>query len=154
MALEPITRQEQIIAGKDLKPVTRMERFLKEYGGGSGGVTSWNDLSDRPFYRIEREPNICWIGKDSYDSDNADNVVADSGINGKTTCYAMPEDFLAEFSVGSLIKLWTEPIEYGSGEVNEDGYIEELTVEDLADVSGMVRGKIVACYFYIQIMFT
>lgn len=35
MALEPITRQEQIIAGKDLEPITRMERFLKEYGGAS-----------------------------------------------------------------------------------------------------------------------
>lgn len=39
MALEPITRQEQIIAGKDLEPITRLEKFLKEYGGsgGSGG---------------------------------------------------------------------------------------------------------------------
>ena len=36
MALEPITREEQIIAGKDLKPITRMEMFLKEYGGGGG----------------------------------------------------------------------------------------------------------------------
>lgn len=36
MALEPITRQEQIIAGKDLQPITRMEKFLKEYGGGGG----------------------------------------------------------------------------------------------------------------------
>lgn len=36
MALEPITRKEQIIAGKDLEPVTRMEMFLKQYGGGSG----------------------------------------------------------------------------------------------------------------------
>lgn len=32
MALEPITRQEQIVAGKELKPITRMERFLKNYG--------------------------------------------------------------------------------------------------------------------------
>ena len=48
MALEPITRQEQIIAGKDLEPITRMEKFLKEYGGG-GGASSWNDLDDRPF---------------------------------------------------------------------------------------------------------
>lgn len=32
MALEPITRQEQIIAGKDLEPITRMEKFLKDYG--------------------------------------------------------------------------------------------------------------------------
>ena len=46
MALEPITRQEKIIAGQDLTPITRMEKFLKEYGGsggsggGSGGVTT------------------------------------------------------------------------------------------------------------------
>ena len=37
MALEPITRQEKIIAGKDLQPVTRMEFFLKQFGGGGGG---------------------------------------------------------------------------------------------------------------------
>lgn len=36
MALEPITRQEKIIAGKDLEPVTRMEMFLKNFGGGGG----------------------------------------------------------------------------------------------------------------------
>ena len=36
MALEPITRAEQIIAGKDLEPITRMEMFLKQYGGGGG----------------------------------------------------------------------------------------------------------------------
>lgn len=50
MALEPITRQEQIIAGRDLEPITRMEKFLKQYGGGSGGVSSYNDLTDRPFW--------------------------------------------------------------------------------------------------------
>lgn len=37
MALEPITRAEQIIAGKDLQPITRMEMFLKKYSGGSSG---------------------------------------------------------------------------------------------------------------------
>ena len=40
MELEPITRQEQIIAGKNLEPITRMERFLKEYVGGSSGGSS------------------------------------------------------------------------------------------------------------------
>ena len=35
MALEPITRQEKIIAGEDLTPITRMEKFLKGFGGGS-----------------------------------------------------------------------------------------------------------------------
>ena len=33
MALEPITRQEKIIAGQDLTPITRMEKFLKDFGG-------------------------------------------------------------------------------------------------------------------------
>ena len=47
MALEPITRQEKIIAGKDLEPITRMEMFLKNFGGGA---SSWNDLKDKPFY--------------------------------------------------------------------------------------------------------
>ena len=37
MALEPITRQEKIIAGQDLTPITRMEQFLKKFGGGGGG---------------------------------------------------------------------------------------------------------------------
>ena len=37
MALEPITRQEKIIAGQDLTPSTRKEKFLKQYGGGGGG---------------------------------------------------------------------------------------------------------------------
>ena len=46
MALEPITRQEQIIAGKDLQPVTRMEFFLKTYGGGgSGGGVSPEEVA-------------------------------------------------------------------------------------------------------------
>lgn len=60
MALEPITRQEQIIAGKKLEPITRMERFLRDYGGGSGGggaQPDWNAMEgeaghilNRPFY--------------------------------------------------------------------------------------------------------
>ena len=37
MALEPITRKEKIVAGQDLTPITRMEMFLKQYGGGGGG---------------------------------------------------------------------------------------------------------------------
>ena len=40
MALEPITRKEKIIAGQDLTPITRMEKFLKQYGGGGGGGSS------------------------------------------------------------------------------------------------------------------
>jgi hypothetical protein len=57
MALEPITRQEQIIAGKDLEPITRMEKFLKEFGGGSGGGSApsdWNAAEGEPGHVLNR----------------------------------------------------------------------------------------------------
>ena len=38
MELKPITRQEKIIAGQDLEPITRMEMFLKNFGGGGGSA--------------------------------------------------------------------------------------------------------------------
>ena len=49
MALEPITRKEKIIAGEDLKPITRLEKFLKEYGGSGGGGGGSDDV-----YTIKR----------------------------------------------------------------------------------------------------
>ena len=56
MALEPITRQEKIIAGQDLTPITRMEKFLKEFGGGSGGGAQpdWNAADGEPGHILNR----------------------------------------------------------------------------------------------------
>lgn len=45
MALEPITRQEKIIAGQDLTPITRMEMFLKNFGGGGGGSSGGGEIT-------------------------------------------------------------------------------------------------------------
>ena len=69
MALEPITRKEKIIAGQDLTPITRMEMFLKEYGGsggsgGSGGgvttlhinVTAVNRETMKPTFTADKTP--------------------------------------------------------------------------------------------------
>lgn len=69
MALEPITRQEKIIAGQDLTPITRMEMFLKEYGGsgGSGGggggattlhinITAVNSGTMDPTFTADKTP--------------------------------------------------------------------------------------------------
>ena len=44
MELEPITRQEKIISGENLKPITRMEMFLKQFGGGGSGGSGGADL--------------------------------------------------------------------------------------------------------------
>ena len=56
MALEPITRQEKIIAGQDLTPITRMEKFLKEFGGGGGGGAQpdWNAAEGEPGHILNR----------------------------------------------------------------------------------------------------
>ena len=62
MALEPITRQEKIIAGQDLTPITRLEKFLKDFGGG-GVQPDWNQndstapdyVKNRPFYTVYEE---------------------------------------------------------------------------------------------------
>ncbi len=54
MALEPITRQEKIIAGQDLTPITRMEKFLKDFGGqpdwNQNDSTAADYVKNRPFY--------------------------------------------------------------------------------------------------------
>lgn len=74
MALEPITRQEQIIAGKDLEPITRMERFLKEYGGAS----SWNDLTDKPFGNLPTGGDtLTWDGN----TDGLDSFLMGGGMS-------------------------------------------------------------------------
>lgn len=36
MAIEPVTRKERILSGEDIEPVTRLEYFLKNSGGGGG----------------------------------------------------------------------------------------------------------------------
>ena len=76
MALEPITRAEQIIAGKDLQPITRMEKFLKEYGGsgGSGGGGS----SDAVLYTAQTLTDE----QKKQARENIDAAIADFVVNG------------------------------------------------------------------------
>lgn len=60
MALEPITRQEKIIAGQDLTPITRMEKFLKNFGGGGGSIPKPLTYDYMPEgYPSKRVENLC-----------------------------------------------------------------------------------------------
>ena len=67
MALEPITRKEKIIAGENLEPITRMEQFLKKFGGsggsggsggGGGGVTTLHINVNRPPENLVAEMHL------------------------------------------------------------------------------------------------
>lgn len=71
MALEPITRQEKIIAGQDLTPITRMEMFLKQYGGGGGS-------SDAVLYTAQTLTDA----QKQQARENIDAATADFVVNG------------------------------------------------------------------------
>lgn len=72
MALEPITRQEKIISGQDLTPITRMEKFLKQFGGG-GGVSA-----DAVLYT----PQALTDAQKKQARENVDAAIADFVVNG------------------------------------------------------------------------
>lgn len=74
MELEPITRKEKIIAGQDLTPITRLEMFLKQFGGGGGGGGS----TDAVLYT---EQTLTEAQKKQA-RENVDAAVADFVING------------------------------------------------------------------------
>lgn len=66
MALEPITRQEKIIAGQDLTPITRLEKFLKQFGGGGGGLPT----GGAPYQQLvtDGDGNAKWADRLAYSS--------------------------------------------------------------------------------------
>ena len=75
MELEAITRQEQIIAGKDLQPVTRMEFFLKAYGGGGSGGSGSADA-------VLYTPQALTDAQKKQARENVDAAIADFVVNG------------------------------------------------------------------------
>lgn len=119
MALEPITRQEQIIAGKDLKPITRMEMFLKQYGGVSGGGADWNASEGEAGYVKNRthyeehisiideqtvttaatdEPGVCVAFLELNGNDHTDSNTFSVVFNGDVYQY---EDIVGDIILGN-----------------------------------------------------
>ncbi len=85
MELEAITRQEQIIAGKDLQPVTRMEFFLKTYGGGGSGGGAQSDWNQNDSTAADYVKNRTHYEESSY----TDYVLNAAGA--EITGFSMPE---------------------------------------------------------------
>ena len=96
MALEPITRQEKIIAGQDLTPITRMEMFLKQFGGGGGGLPT----GGAPYQQLvtDGDGNAKWEDRLAYESEPVvteiipQTTVTFSKINGMMVA-VLPKSF-------------------------------------------------------------
>ena len=112
MALEPITRKEKIIAGQDLTPITRMEKFLKNFGGGGGsgggsGVQpDWNQndetqpdfVKNRPFYEAKQIVTV--------------ENISDDTIKG-----------FPIFAVGDTVTVIVDGVEHSLVAYDDEGYV-------------------------------
>ena len=149
MALEPITRKEKIIAGENLEPITRMEQFLKKFGGGGGGSgAEYVKLIRLPFPEVsvkefsdaldEQESNgalILWdsalifygsaIGKTIYFyADGAQQYSVSSTDEGDdlSQCYLNAMDIKEEIPAALYIR-------------SEYGKTFEITIDDSGTIS-------------------
>ncbi|MCI6519089.1 MAG: hypothetical protein MR432_05925 [Prevotellaceae bacterium] len=85
MALEPITRKEKIIAGQDLTPITRMEKFLKQYGGGGGGgsVPTTGAVTTLHINVTAINPETMDV---TFTADKTPNEILQASVNGPIWC--------------------------------------------------------------------
>ena len=128
MALKPITRQEQIIAGKDLEPITRMEKFLKEYGGGGGASSGGGATS----YYIKKDDDCLYhdvecthkVTKDEFMSNpNLTNIIVCEGVKQYTP---------------NMINTSHEHVEVYINRVNTMDWITELYIYSTAEYGGIM----------------
>ena len=147
MALEPITRQEKIIAGQDLTPITRMEKFLKDFGGGGGVQPDWNQndstatdyIKNRPFYTETTETVLVEESTVSFSSPGAGLYYATIQSAFKPTAgetYKVSWDGVAYECVGETISGYTV---IGNSSVIGVGADtgEPFVISPLADNSGI-----------------
>ena len=143
MELEAITRQEQIIAGKDSQPVTRMEFFLKAYGGGGSGGGVQSDLNQNDSTAADYVKNRTHYEESIY----TDYVLNAGGT--QITGFSMPE-------VGETVTVKINGVESAetvkngtSGPLGNYTYIGNIGFDSLqaggtgwlvAETQGMVYG--------------
>lgn len=143
MELEAITRQEQIIAGKDLQPVTRMEFFLKAYGGGGSGGGAQPDWNQNDSTAADYVKNRTHYEESIY----TDYVLNTGGT--QITGFSMPE-------VGETVTVKINGVESAetvktgtSGPMGNYTYIGTIDLDSLrtggtgwlvAETQGMVYG--------------
>ena len=130
MELEPITRQEKIIAGQDLTPITRMEQFLKKFGGsgGSGGGVSPEEvvaIVKEQFPQIKEQFVVTFSTTDmkNWTCDKTLAEITEAINSGKEVVGSLP----AELKVDFLSQLPNGAVEFGrvfpNAEVLQSYYI-------------------------------
>ena len=108
----------------ELKPITRVERFLYQIAqnigsGGGGGVSSWNDLKDKPFGEV--------MGDTLYFDGNTDGLVDIGGMFYKVSDVVLTMDDLAnggtytQSNFGDEIFELNEPNEISGGVISIHG---------------------------------
>lgn len=104
MALEPITRQEKIIAGQDLTPITRMEKFLKQFGGGCGSGLPTGGAAYQQIV-TDGEGNAKWEDRLCYATERAKVDLSGSG----TDWFYKVSDAIptGDLSVGAFATVWS-----------------------------------------------
>ena len=112
MELEPITRQEKIIAGQDLTPITRMEMFLKQFGGGGGGsVPAAGGVTTLHI-------NVTAVNmetmKATFTADKTPAEMAQATVNGPVWCVVT---FAAGIMAEEAVSIGVPPAWYGHGVV-------------------------------------
>ena len=139
MALEPITRQEKIIAGQDLTPITRMEMFLKQFGGGGGsglptGAKAYQQLV------TDGEGNAKWEDRLVY-SDGY-SITWDGDTTGRE-CFSTPDAPMSYCKVSDIVLAKTDLIgatyfALGQEDVATADDVVEQNGAIMIGVSGMV----------------
>ena len=95
MALEPITRQEKIIAGQDLTPITRMEMFLKNFGGGGGSAPAAGGVTTLHINVTAINPETM---EATFTADKTPTEIQQASANGPTWC-------IITFEAGTLFDI-------------------------------------------------
>ena len=104
MALEPITRKEKIIAGQDLTPITRMEMFLKNFGGGGGSGGSGGGVTTLHI-------NVTAVNRETmeatFTADKTPTEMQQASANGPTWCVV---SFEAGVMASSAVSIGIPPV--------------------------------------------
>lgn len=140
MALEPITRQEKIIAGQDLTPITRMEKFLKNFGGSGGGGGEQPDLSQtdttKPDYvkGVIRQESL----PDGYPYKEHGEILPETVVQIETANEHVNNPFVVNLTTGNLYKVVWDGIAYEVVAANIQGAtaIGNAALESIGDDTG------------------